>query len=123
VDHAAAEASFTLFYVLLAAFVGAFADSMPKGKVMFISNLIKVGRLPADFRPCPSAAGLCRRRLRRGRVLAGQVRHPHRIAAAENWWRQRLVEGLTVLSIIFGTVMGGAGRRPRVVLPAGFDLP
>src|SRR5471030_2892076 len=35
--------SFTLFYVLLAAFVGAFADSMPKGKVMFISNLIKVG--------------------------------------------------------------------------------
>jgi hypothetical protein len=78
--------SFTLFYVLLAAFVGAFADSMPKGKVMFISNLIKVGRLPADFRPCPSAAGLCRGRFRRGRVLAGQVRHPHRIAAPRNWW-------------------------------------
>jgi MFS family permease len=34
--------SFVLFYVLLAAFVGAFADSMPKGRVMFIANLIKV---------------------------------------------------------------------------------
>jgi MFS family permease len=34
--------SFVLFYVLLAPFVGAFADSMPKGKVMFIANLVKV---------------------------------------------------------------------------------
>jgi MFS transporter, LPLT family, lysophospholipid transporter len=34
--------SFVLFYVLLAAFVGAFADALPKGRVMFIANLIKV---------------------------------------------------------------------------------
>ena len=33
---------FVLSYVILAAYVGAFADSMPKGKVMFISNSIKV---------------------------------------------------------------------------------
>ncbi|MCV4594521.1 MFS transporter, partial [Escherichia coli] len=33
---------FTISYVLLAAFVGAFADSMPKRRVMFVSNLIKV---------------------------------------------------------------------------------
>src|SRR3954452_173735 len=33
---------FVLSYVLLAAFVGAFADAMPKGRVMFISNLIKI---------------------------------------------------------------------------------
>src|SRR3970040_1341326 len=33
---------FTVSYVLFAAFVGAFADSMPKGRVMFISNLIKI---------------------------------------------------------------------------------
>ena len=33
---------FTVSYVLLAAFVGAFADSMPKGRVMLISNFIKV---------------------------------------------------------------------------------
>ena len=34
--------SFVLFYVLLAAFVGAFADSLPKGKVMFIANMVKI---------------------------------------------------------------------------------
>ena len=33
---------FALFYVLLAPFVGAFADAVPKGRVMFISNSIKV---------------------------------------------------------------------------------
>ena len=33
---------FALFYVILAPFVGAFADALPKGKVMFISNAIKV---------------------------------------------------------------------------------
>ena len=33
---------FTLSYVVLAPFVGAFADSMPKGKVMIITNTIKV---------------------------------------------------------------------------------
>ena len=33
---------FTVSYVMLAPFVGAFADAMPKGRVMFIANLIKV---------------------------------------------------------------------------------
>src|SRR6218665_732073 len=33
---------FALFYVVLAPFVGAFADAVPKGKVMFFSNAIKV---------------------------------------------------------------------------------
>ena len=33
---------FALFYVVLAPFVGAFADAIPKGRVMFISNTIKV---------------------------------------------------------------------------------
>ena len=33
---------FALFYVVLAPFVGAFADSRPKGQVMFVSNAIKV---------------------------------------------------------------------------------
>src|SRR5574343_2076264 len=33
---------FALFYVVLAPFVGAFADALPKGRVMFVSNAIKV---------------------------------------------------------------------------------
>ena len=41
-QRAALVPMFALFYVLLAPFVGAFADALPKGKVMFISNAIKV---------------------------------------------------------------------------------
>ena len=41
-QHAALVPMFALFYVILAPFVGAFADAMPKGRVMFISNAIKV---------------------------------------------------------------------------------
>src|SRR3546814_20385279 len=33
---------FALAYVVLAAFVGAFADSFPKGRVMFITNAVQV---------------------------------------------------------------------------------
>ena len=33
---------FTVSYVIFAAFVGAFADSMPKGRVMFITNAVKI---------------------------------------------------------------------------------
>ena len=33
---------FVLSYVVLAPFVGAFADAYPKGKVMFITNLVKI---------------------------------------------------------------------------------
>ena len=41
-QRAALVPMFALFYVVLAPFVGAFADALPKGKVMFISNAIKV---------------------------------------------------------------------------------
>src|SRR3954466_13180350 len=33
---------FTISYVLLAPFVGAFADALPKGKVMLIANTVKI---------------------------------------------------------------------------------
>ena len=33
---------FVLSYVLLAAFVGAFSDSLPKGQVMLIANTVKI---------------------------------------------------------------------------------
>ena len=41
-QEAALVPMFALFYVLLAPWVGAFADSRPKGHVMFISNAIKI---------------------------------------------------------------------------------
>jgi len=40
-QQAALVPMFALFYVVLAPWVGAFADALPKGKVMFISNSIE----------------------------------------------------------------------------------
>jgi len=117
--------SFTLFYVLLAAFVGAFADSMPKGKVMFISNLIKVGGcmlIFANVHPLLAYAivgfGAAVYSPAKYGILT-ELLPPEKLVAANGW-----VEGLTVMSIIFGTVMGGAlvGSRVSSYL-LGFDLP
>jgi len=117
--------SFTLFYVLLAAFVGAFADSMPKGKVMFISNLIKVGGcllIFAHVHPLLAYAivgfGAAVYSPAKYGILT-ELLPPEKLVAANGW-----VEGLTVLSIIFGTVMGGAlvGDRVSSIL-LGFDFP
>jgi LPLT family lysophospholipid transporter-like MFS transporter len=117
--------SFTLFYVLLAAFVGAFADSMPKGKVMFISNLIKVGGcllIFAQVHPLLAYAivgfGAAVYSPAKYGILT-ELLPAEKLVAANGW-----VEGLTVISIIFGTVMGGAlvgGRVSSFLL--GFDVP
>ena len=81
-QRAALVPMFALFYVVLAPFVGAFADAVPKGKVMFVSNTIKiVGCLLMLFGTHPLLS-YADRRPRRGGLLAGQVRHPHRAAAA-----------------------------------------
>ena len=117
--------SFTLFYVLLAAFVGAFADSMPKGKVMFISNLIKVGGcllIFAHVHPLLAYAlvgfGAAVYSPAKYGILT-ELLPAEKLVAANGW-----VEGLTVMSIIFGTVMGGklvGGQVSSFLL--GFDFP
>src|SRR5471032_2715149 len=117
--------SFTLFYVLLAAFVGAFADSMPKGKVMFISNLIKVGGcllIFAHVHPLLAYAlvgfGAAVYSLAKYGILT-ELLPAEKLVAANGW-----VEGLTVMSIIFCTVLGGtlvSARASAFLL--GFDLP
>ncbi len=56
-QRAALVPMFALFYVILAPFVGAFADAVPKGRVMFVSNTIKVlGCLLMLFGTHPLAA-------------------------------------------------------------------
>jgi MFS family permease len=117
--------SFTLFYVLLAAFVGAFADSMPKGRVMFIANLIKItgcGLIFLHVHPLAAYAlvgfGAAVYSPAKYGILT-ELLPAEKLVAANGW-----VEGLTVGSIIFGTVMGGAlvsGRTSAFLL--GFDFP
>lgn len=101
--------SFVLFYVLLAAFVGAFADSLPKGRVMFIANVIKVFGCALMFftiHPLLSYAvvgfGAAVYSPAKYGILT-ELLPPEKLVPANGW-----IEGLTVMSIILGTVLGGA---------------
>jgi MFS family permease len=100
---------FTISYVLLAPFVGAFADSMPKGQVMLISNTIKIGGcLMMLFGVHPLIAygvvglGAAAYSPAKYGILTEYL--PHSKLVVANGW----IEGLTVGSIILGTVLGGA---------------
>ena len=117
--------SFVLFYVLLAPFVGAFADSMPKGKVMFIANLVKVfGCALIFFQVHPLLAyavvgfGAAVYSPAKYGILT-ELLPPEKLVAANGW-----IEGLTVMSIILGTVMGGALVSAKAsAFFLGFDVP
>ena len=99
---------FTVSYVALAAFVGAFADSMPKWRVMLISNTIKIGGCLMLFlgaHPLLAYAviglGAAAYSPAKYGILTEYL--PHRLLVVANGW----IEGLTVGAIIIGTVMGG----------------
>ncbi len=116
---------FTLSYVVLAAFVGAFADSMPKGRVMFISNSIKVlgcGLMFVDVHPLMAYAvvglGAAAYSPAKYGILTELL--PPRLLIAANGW----IEGLTVLAIILGTVIGGMLIEPNLAAHLlAFDFP
>jgi hypothetical protein len=99
---------FVLSYVLLAAFVGAFADSRPKGNVMFITNTIKfVGCVAMLFGSHPlmsyAIVGLGAAAYSPAKYgILTELLPPEKLVAANGW-----IEGLTVSSIILGTVLGG----------------
>jgi MFS family permease len=105
--------SFVLFYVLFAAFLGAFADSLPKGRVMFIANMIKVAGCCLIFlgvHPLLANAivgfGAAVYSPAKYGILT-ELLPAEKLVAANGW-----IEGLTVLSIILGTAMGGALVSP-----------
>ncbi|HXE18189.1 lysophospholipid transporter LplT [Castellaniella sp. UC4442_H9] len=117
---------FALAYVVLAAFVGAFADSFPKGRVMFATNALKtlgclmmfsygafglghlhqlmlifmaytvVGVGAAAYSPAKYG-------------IVTEMLPPELLVKGNSW-----IEGLTVLSVIVGTVLGGVLISPRV---------
>jgi MFS family permease len=116
---------FALFYVVLAPFVGAFADAVPKGNVMFVSNAIKVvGCLFMLFGGHPLLAyavvGLGAAAYSPAKYgILTELLPASQLVKANGW-----VEGLTILSIIFGILLGGqlVGRTISTHLLA-FDLP
>ncbi len=97
-----------LFYVLLAPFLGAFADAWPKGRVMLLANGIKlVGCLLmlAGLNPLLAYAliGLGAAAYSPAKYgILTELLPASQLVKANGW-----IEGLTVLSIILGTVLGG----------------
>ena len=107
-QQAALVPMFALFYVVLAPFVGAFADAMPKGKVMLISNGIKiVGCLMMLFGTHPLMAyavvGLGAAAYSPAKYgILTELLPASQLVKANGW-----IEGLTISSIILGVLLGG----------------
>jgi LPLT family lysophospholipid transporter-like MFS transporter len=116
---------FYISYVLLAPFVGAFADSMPKGKVMMIANLIKmVGcfMMFLSIHPLLSYAvvgfGAAAYSPAKYGILT-ELLPAEQLVIANGW-----IEGSTVCSIILGVVIGGILIQPPMAhILLSFDLP
>jgi MFS family permease len=125
---------FALFYVVLAPFVGAFSDSIPKGRVMFISNAIKiVGCLLMLFGGHPLMAyaivGLGAAAYSPAKYgILTELLPASQLDKANGW-----IEGLTILSIILGVLLGGQLVGPMIsrqllgvelpMLDTGIDTP
>jgi MFS transporter, LPLT family, lysophospholipid transporter len=133
-QRAALVPMFALFYVILAPFVGAFADSQPKGKVMFISNAIKVAgclMMLVGIHPLLSYAvvGLGAAAYSPAKYgILTELLPPSQLVKANGW-----IEGLTIASIILGILLGGqlvghaiGSRMTGIDLPVidtGIDTP
>ena len=127
---------FTISYVVLAFLVGAFADSMPKGRVMFITNSMKVvgcalilfneylhlAHLPAYWMVLLAYAvvGLGAAAYSPAKYgILTELLPPEQLVMANGW-----IEGLTVASIVLGTVLGGFLVGPRIsTMLLHFDMP
>ena len=125
---------FVFSYVALAAFVGAFADSFPKARVMFITNMIKIGGCILMFigvHPLLAYAVIGFGAAAYSPAKYGIVTEllpPEKLVVANGW-----IEGLTVTSIIVGFLIGGILIDKNVsawllsqdipVIDMGIDLP
>jgi len=116
---------FVISYVLLAPYVGAFADRLPKGTVMFVANTVKIaGCALMLFEVNPLAAyalvglGAAAYSPAKYGILTEYL--PHSKLVTANGW----IEGLTVGSIILGVVLGGLLIRATTAdVLLGLDFP
>jgi MFS family permease len=121
----ALQQSFVVSYVVLAPLVGAFADSMPKGRVMLITNAIKVvGCMMMLLTVHPLLAyavvgfGAAAYSPAKYGILTELL--PAKQLVIANGW----IEGTTVGSIILGVLLGGALVSPKISsMMLDFDIP
>src|SRR5689334_22275926 len=121
----ALKQSFVVSYVILAPLVGAFADSMAKGRVMLITNAIKIAGCALmlfDMHPLVAYAvvGLGAAAYSPAKYgILTELLPPHQLVIANGW-----IEGTTVGSIILGVLLGGALISPKMsAMLLGFDMP
>jgi len=114
-QQAALVPMFALFYVVLAPFVGAFADAYPKGRVMLVSNGIKiVGCLMMLFGSHPlmsyAIVGLGAAAYSPAKYgILTELLPSSQLVKANGW-----IEGLTIASIILGVLLGGQMVGPNI---------
>ena len=112
------QEAFIFSYIVLAPFVGAFADSLPKGRVMFVSNNIKIaGCIAMLLGVNPLLAyglvGLGAAAYSPAKYgILTEYLPPEKLVLANSW-----MEGLTVLAIVLGAVVGGVLISPGIGLP------
>jgi LPLT family lysophospholipid transporter-like MFS transporter len=121
----ALKMSFVVSYVVLAPLVGAFADSMPKGRVMLLTNGLKVigcTLMLVSLHPLVAYAvvGLGAAAYSPAKYgILTELLPAHQLVIANGW-----IEGTTVGSIVLGTALGGTLIGPRVSTQLlGFDMP
>ena len=125
---------FVISYIILAPFVGSFADALPKGRVMFISNGIKfIGSFAMILGMPPLYAygivgiGAAAYSPAKYGILT-ELLPPEKLVSANGW-----MEGSTVMAIILGAIIGGkmAGTNPQIaiiiitamyLIAAGFNM-
>ncbi|MDP3210307.1 lysophospholipid transporter LplT [Methylotenera sp.] len=100
---------FVISYIVLAPFVGSFADALPKGRVMFIANAIKfIGSLAMLVGMPPLYAygivgiGAAAYSPAKYGILT-ELLPPEKLVSANGW-----MEGSTVIAIILGALLGGS---------------
>ena len=114
-QRAALVPMFALFYVMLAPLVGAFADLLPKGRVMFIANILKIGGCALMlFGVHPLLAytvvGLGAAAYSPAKYgILTELLPPSQLVKANGW-----IEGLTIASIILGVLLGGQLIGPKI---------
>lgn len=105
---------FVISYILLAPFVGPFADSMPKGRVMFISNGVKLMGCLAMLLGMPplyayAIVGLGAAAYSPAKYgILTEFLPVAQLVKANSW-----MEGATVAAIVLGAIVGGLLISPK----------
>ncbi len=99
---------FVMAFVLLAPFVGALADALPKGRVMFYANLVKLVGAAVVLHGAHPLLGYALAGV--GAAIYSPAKYgilpqlvcPEKLVKANGW-----LEGSTIVAILLGVVLGG----------------